>query len=158
MATDKKHIAVYLDKENQTALEEYIERHGGIKYSAAVNQILAAFFGNSPSAIPGNIPTPDDIEATVKKLFEEYLSKIPSNTLSNIPIDEILERLSSLERKLEDLSNIPEAIPDNILNQSVVETEQILSNIPGIAPDEVTAISVEVEPAIASIPQTSESA
>ena len=140
MATDKKHIAVYLDKENEKSLMEYIKQHGGIKYSAAVNQILATFFGNSLS----KIPVTDALEATIKRIVEEQLSKIPSSTPSNVPSDEVLERLSNLEQKLAHLSNIPETIPGNLLEQEIVEPEQILSNIPGIAPSEVGSVSLEV--------------
>ncbi|MGB3205169.1 MAG: hypothetical protein WBB28_09290 [Crinalium sp.] len=161
MATDKKHIAVYLDKENEKSLMEYIKQHGGIKYSAAVNQILSTFFGNSLS----NLPVTDELEATITRIVEEQLSKLPSITPSNLPSYEVLERLSSLEKKLEDLSSIPEVIPGNLLNQSVVEPdllpsnipetipgsvlgqevvepEQILSNIPGIRPSEVGTVSL----------------
>ncbi|AFZ15501.1 hypothetical protein Cri9333_4723 (plasmid) [Crinalium epipsammum PCC 9333] len=140
MATDKKHIAVYLDKGNEKSLMEYIKQHGGIKYSAAVNQILATFFGNSLS----NLPVTDELEATITRIVEEQLSKLPSITPSDLPSAEVLERLSTLENKLEDLSNIPETIPGNILEQEVVEPEQILSNIPGIAPSEVGSVSLEV--------------
>ncbi|AFZ15705.1 hypothetical protein Cri9333_4949 (plasmid) [Crinalium epipsammum PCC 9333] len=138
MATDKKHIAVYLDKENEKSLMEYIKQHGGIKYSAAVNQILATFFGNSLS----NLPVTDKLEATITRIVEEQLSKISSITPSNVPSDEVLERLSILENKLEDLSSIPETIPSSLLEQEVVEPGQILSNIPGIAPSEVGGVSL----------------
>lgn len=144
MATDKKHIAVYLDKENEKSLMEYIKQHGGIKYSAAVNQILATFFGHSLS----NLPVTDELEATIKRIVEEQLSRIPSISPSNISSDEVLERLSSLEQKLEDLSSIPETIPGNLLEQEIVEIvepEQILSNIPGIRPSEVPSVSLEVD-------------
>ena len=138
MATDKKHIAVYLDKENEKSLMEYIKQHNGIKYSAAVNQILATFFGNSLS----NLPVTDELEGTITRIVEEQLSKLPSNTPSNVPNNEVLERLSSLEKKLEDLSNIPETIPGKLLEQEAVEPEQILSNIPGIIPSEMGSVSL----------------
>jgi hypothetical protein len=87
MATDKKHIAVYLAPEVEQALIAFCEQKGliskkGTMYSAGVNAALAAFFGiadidnilqsssNTPSKssnIPNNLP-----------------STIPNNT-GNIP-------------------------------------------------------------------------
>jgi hypothetical protein len=81
MATDKKHIAVYLDPAVEQALIAFCEQKGmvskkGFMYSAGVNAVLAEFFGVS-SAEPGNTPT--------------QLSNIPmtGNTptrASNIPV------------------------------------------------------------------------
>jgi len=87
MATDKKHIAVYLDPAVERALIAFCEQKGlkskkGFMYSAGVNAALAAFFGiadidnilqsssNTPSK-PSNIPS-------------NQPSTIPSNT-GNIP-------------------------------------------------------------------------
>ena len=67
MATDKKHIAVYLAPEIEQALIAFCEQKGliskkGTMFSAGVNTALAQFFGvadaeasNIPSAT-GNIP------------------------------------------------------------------------------------------------------
>ena len=86
MATDKKHIAVYLAPEVEQALIAFCQEKGliskkGIMYSAGVNAALAQFFeiadteaSNTPSTI-GNIPA-------------KQVSTIPNNTgniLSNIP-------------------------------------------------------------------------
>jgi hypothetical protein len=93
MATDKKHIAVYLDPAVEQALIAFCEQKGlkskkGFMYSAGVNAALAAFFGiadidnilqsssNTPSK-PSNIPS-------------NQASTIPSNTgniPSNIPVE-----------------------------------------------------------------------
>lgn len=48
MPTLKKHIAVYLSGDNERHLEKYCEEKG-LKYSAAVNEILSMFFGESDS-------------------------------------------------------------------------------------------------------------
>jgi hypothetical protein len=73
MATDKKHIAVYLAPEVEQALIAFCQAKGliskkGTMYSAGVNAALAAFFGiadidnilqsssNTPSK-PSNIPS-----------------------------------------------------------------------------------------------------
>jgi hypothetical protein len=92
MATDKKHIAVYLAPEIEQALVAFCEQKGlkskkGFMYSAGVNAALAAFFGiadidnilqsssNTPSAI-STIPNP-------------IVSTIPKNPTSNIPAGSI---------------------------------------------------------------------
>jgi hypothetical protein len=92
MATDKKHIAVYLAPEIEQALIAFCEQKGlkskkGFMYSAGVNAALAAFFGiadidnilesssNTPNAI-STIPNP-------------AASTIPKNTTSNIPAGSI---------------------------------------------------------------------
>ncbi|MEG3849098.1 hypothetical protein, partial [Microcoleus sp. herbarium13] len=67
MATDKKHIAVYLDPAVEAALVAFCEQKGlkskkGTMFSAGVNAALAEFFriaGSEVSNIPiitGNIP------------------------------------------------------------------------------------------------------
>jgi hypothetical protein len=86
MATEKKHIAVYLAPEVEQALIAFCQEKGliskkGTMYSAGVNAALAQFFGitdaeasNTPSAT-GNIP-------------RKLISTIPNDTgniLGNIP-------------------------------------------------------------------------
>ncbi len=89
MATDKKHIAVYLAPEVEQALIAFCQEKGliskkGTMYSAGVNAALAQFFdiadtdasntplttGNTPSNI-GNIPA-------------KRVNTIPNN-IGNIP-------------------------------------------------------------------------
>ena len=89
MATDKKHIAVYLAPEVEQALIAFCQEKGliskkGTMYSAGVNVALAQFFGiadtetsNTPSVI-SNIPS-DSGNIPVK-----WVSTIPNNS-SNIP-------------------------------------------------------------------------
>ncbi|MCW6053641.1 hypothetical protein K4039_27220 [Lyngbya sp. CCAP 1446/10] len=83
MATDKKHIAVYLDKAVEDALNEFciansMESKKGPMYSAAVNKALAQFFG-----IPST--TPDTIL---------------SATRDTIPGNKVAQRLAELENQL----------------------------------------------------------
>jgi len=86
MATDKKHIAVYLDPAVEQALIAFCERKGliskkGFMYSAGVNAALAEFFSIADTEA-GNIPLSDNIP-----LSSNILGKI-SNTLNdsrNIP-------------------------------------------------------------------------
>jgi hypothetical protein len=89
MATDKKHIAVYLAPEVEQALIAFCQEKGliskkGIMYSAGVNAALAQFFGiadietsNTPSTI-GNIPN------NTGNIPVKRASNIPSKT-GNIP-------------------------------------------------------------------------
>lgn len=93
MATDKKHIAVYLAPEVEQALIAFCQEKGliskkGTMYSAGVNAALAQFFGivddevsNTPLAT-GNTPS-DSGNIPVKRV-----STIPnnsSNILGNTP-------------------------------------------------------------------------
>src|SRR4028119_712335 len=76
MATDKKHIAVYLDKVVEQALSEFCTANGleskkGLMYSAAVNKALAQYFQLEN-------PTPD---TTPNKTSDS----VPSNTSNNTP-------------------------------------------------------------------------
>lgn len=95
MATDKKHIAVYLAPEVEQALIAFCESKGliskkGTMFSAGVNAALAQFFGiadtetsnipstssNIPYKLTGNIPT--------------STGNIPSNTPSESLAVEVL--------------------------------------------------------------------
>ena len=80
MATDKKHIAVYLDPAVEQALIAFCEQKGliskkGFMYSAGVNAALAEFFGIADTEA-GNIPQSGNILE---------LSNIPITSFSNIP-------------------------------------------------------------------------
>ena len=129
MATDKKHIAVYLDPAVEQALIAFCEQKGliskkGFMYSTGVNAALAKFFsigeteaGNIP--LNGNIPPSDNILGKASNTLDD-LRNIPaifaSNILDgdNIPLDtgNILTRRD----------NIPVRSASNILLES--------SNIP----------------------------
>ena len=88
MATDKKHIAVYLDKAVEDALSKFCTDNGleskkGLMYSAAVNKVLAQFFGvesTTHSTTPGNtsnnIPDtiPDNLDQRIAEIFEHKMS------------------------------------------------------------------------------------
>jgi hypothetical protein len=117
MATDKKHIAVYLNPAVEQALIAFCQEKGliskkGTMYSAGVNAALAAFFGiadidnilQSSGNIPGNTPSKPNT--------------IPSNSGNTPPKS----------------SNIPSSQPSNIPNS--------ISNIPGNTPSEAFAVEV----------------
>ncbi|MEG4521133.1 MULTISPECIES: hypothetical protein [unclassified Microcoleus] len=82
MATDKKHIAVYLDPAVEQALTEFCTANGmeskkGPMYSAAVNRALTQYF--------------------------QLVSSLPDNTLDNTPsttLDNTLaQRLAEIEER-----------------------------------------------------------
>jgi hypothetical protein len=100
MATDKKHIAVYLDPAVEQTLVAFCQKKGliskkGTMYSAGVNAALAAFFGivdidnilqpgsNTPaksSNIPGSQPS----------TIPNNSSTIPSNIPSEVLVMEVM--------------------------------------------------------------------
>ena len=97
MATDKKHIAVYLAPEVEQALIAFCESKGliskkGTMYSAGVNAALAQFFGiadTDASTIPlttGNIPSKS---STIPSKLASNIPDNISNTLGNIPSETI---------------------------------------------------------------------
>jgi hypothetical protein len=72
MATDKKHIAVYLDPAVEQALIAFCEQKGliskkGFMYSAGVNAALAEFFSIADTEA-GNIPPSGNIPQVVTYL------------------------------------------------------------------------------------------
>jgi hypothetical protein len=107
MATDKKHIAVYLDPAVEQALIAFCEQKGlkskkGFMYSAGVNAALAAFFGiadidnilQSSSSTPSAIstipnPTTSTIPSAISTIPNPTTSTIPKNATSNIPAGSI---------------------------------------------------------------------
>jgi hypothetical protein len=96
MATDKKHIAVYLAPEVEQALIAFCQEKGliskkGTMYSAGVNAALAAFFGivDIDNILQSSSNTPSKS------------SNIPNGQASNIP---------------NNAGNIPSNIPNNIGN------------------------------------------
>jgi hypothetical protein len=103
MATDKKHIAVYLAPEVEQALITFCQEKGliskkGTMFSAGVNAALAQFFGiadtrtsNTPaetSSIPqdtGNILIASDIPASASNIPDKSIDNIPDKVVGNIP-------------------------------------------------------------------------
>jgi hypothetical protein len=96
MATDKKHIAVYLAPEVEQALIAFCQEKGliskkGTMYSAGVNAALAAFFGiadidnilqsssNTPSK-SSNIPSSQP--STIPNNIGNILGNTPSEALA----------------------------------------------------------------------------
>jgi hypothetical protein len=91
MATDKKHIAVYLDPAVEQALIAFCEQKGliskkGFMYSAGVNAALAEFFSIADTET-GNIPSDGgNILGEVSNTLNDSRN-IPVSSASNIPLE-----------------------------------------------------------------------
>jgi len=134
MATDKKHIAVYLDPAVEQALIAFCEQKGliskkGFMYSAGVNVALAEFFsiadteaGNIPSS--GNTPSSGNILAEASNTLNN-LRNIPATSVSNISASNI----PASDNVPSDIGNI---LPrrDNIPVSSAGNIPPEVSNIP----------------------------
>jgi hypothetical protein len=88
MATDKKHIAVYLDPAVEQALIAFCEQKGliskkGFMYSAGVNAALAEFFSIADTEA-GNIPLSGNILGKASNTLDD-LRNIPATSASDIP-------------------------------------------------------------------------
>jgi len=85
MATDKKHIAVYLDPAVEAALIEFCEQNNliskkGTMFSAGVNVVLAEAFNIQIDAKPRNAHLHNQIgelQADIKNLYQA-LDKVGS--------------------------------------------------------------------------------
>jgi hypothetical protein len=91
MATDKKHIAVYLDPAVEQALIAFCEQKGliskkGFMYSAGVNAALAEFF-SIPDTEAGNIPPTGNRLGKASNTLSD-LRNIPATSASDIPADD----------------------------------------------------------------------
>ena len=91
MATDKKHIAVYLDPAVEKALIAFCEQKGliskkGTMYSAGVNAALAAFFGIAD--IDNILQSSSNTPSTTSTIPSPTTSNTPSTT-STIPSESI---------------------------------------------------------------------
>jgi hypothetical protein len=83
MATDKKHIAVYLAPEVEQALVAFCEQKGliskkGTMYSAGVNAALAAFFGIGD--IDNILQSSSNTPSESSNIPSRQPSTIPNNT------------------------------------------------------------------------------
>jgi len=92
MATDKKHIAVYLAPEIEQALIAFCEQKGlkskkGFMYSAGVNAALAAFFGIAD--IDNILQSSSNTPSAISTIPDPTASTIPENATSNIPAGSI---------------------------------------------------------------------
>jgi regulator of replication initiation timing len=140
MATDKKHIAVYLDPAVEQALIAFCEQKGliskkGFMYSAGVNAALAEFFSIADTEV-GNIPpSSGNILGNVSNTLND-LRNIPATSASDIPAGDniLLDRGNILTRRdnipIKSASNIPlesSNIPLKSLVMEVLPGKQSLS-------------------------------
>ena len=144
MATDKKHIAVYLDPAAEQALIAFCEQKGmvskkGFMYSAGVNAVLAEFFGLS-SAEPGN--TPQKLRNIPSDLNNTPLSGSNILVADNIPTDTVTQeitdtRISALEERIEvlqeslqeSLKALWEALPGKLESGDSAELPKVDSGV-----------------------------
>jgi hypothetical protein len=115
MATDKKHIAVYLDPAVEQALIAFCEQKGliskkGFMYSAGVNAALAEFFSIADTEA-GNIPPSGNILGKASNTLND-LRNIPATSASDIPDDNIPLDTGNILAKRDNIpirsaSNIP---------------------------------------------------
>src|SRR4028119_2442305 len=94
MATDKKHIAVYLDPAVEQALIAFCQEKGliskkGTMYSAGVNAALAQFFdivdteaSNTPSERSNTPSKSSNIPSNHPSIIPNISGNIPGNILS----------------------------------------------------------------------------
>ena len=123
MATDKKHIAVYLDPAVEQALVAFCEQKGliskkGFMYSAGVNAALAEFFSIADTEA-GNIPpSSGNILGDASNTLND-LRNIPAS--DNIPSDtgNILARRDNIP--VISANNIPPELSNIPLKSLVME-------------------------------------
>ena len=131
MATDKKHIAVYLDPAVEQALIAFCEQKGliskkGFMYPAGVNAALAEFF-NIADSEAGNIPPSGNTLGKASNTLND-LRNIPATSADNIPADNILTKRNNIP--VRPASNIPlesSNIPLKSLVMEVLPGKQSLS-------------------------------
>jgi hypothetical protein len=139
MATDKKHIAVYLDPAVEQALIAFCEQKGliskkGFMYSAGVNAALAEFF-NIADIEAGNIPpNSGNILGDASNTLNN-LRNIPAASASNIPaVDNIPSDSGNILLKRDNIpatsaSNIPVEFSNILLKRDNIPATSA-SNIP----------------------------
>jgi hypothetical protein len=131
MATDKKHIAVYLDPAVEQALIAFCEQKRliskkGFMYSAGVNAALPEFFSIADTEV-GNIPQNSGNILDKASNTLNDLRNIPTTSASNIPsgdnipsdIGNILPRCDNIPIRF--ASNIPPELSNIPLKSVVME-------------------------------------
>jgi len=116
MATDKKHIAVYLDPAVEQALIAFCEQKGliskkGFMYSAGVNAALAEFFSIADTEA-GNIPPNSGNILSEARNTLSNLRNRPATFASNIPANDNIP--SGIGNILPRRDNIPVSSVSNI--------------------------------------------
>jgi len=151
MATDKKHIAVYLDPAAEQALIAFCEQKGmvskkGFMYSAGVNAVLAEFFGLSSAKLDN---TPQKLSNIPSELNNTPLSGSNIPVANNIPTDKVTQeitdtRISALEERIEVLQ---ESLQESLkaLWEALPGKSEGLSDSPELLKLEVTDTELQRE-------------
>jgi hypothetical protein len=152
MATDKKHIAVYLDPAVEQALITFCEQKGliskkGFMYSAGVNAALAEFFSLADTEA-GNIPLSGNTPSKSGNILGNASNTL--NDLRNIPLSGNTPSksgniLGNASNTLNDLRNIPATSASNIPtgNNIPLDTGNILTKLDNIPVSSVSNIPLE---------------
>jgi regulator of replication initiation timing len=151
MATDKKHIAVYLDPAVEQALIAFCEQKGliskkGFMYSAGVNAALAEFFSIADTEA-GNIPPSGNILGKASNTLSD-LRNIPATSASDTPAgDNIPLGIGNILTKSD---NIPVSSVGNIpLESSNIPLKSLVMEVlPGkqsLSEAEVDSLRQELE-------------
>lgn len=95
MATDKKHIAVYLAPEVEQALIAFCQEKGliskkGTMYSAGVNAALAKFFGIADTEASNTPLAASNIPVKQVSTIPNNIGNIPGNTPSEALAVEVM--------------------------------------------------------------------
>jgi regulator of replication initiation timing len=179
MATDKKHIAVYLAPEVEQALIAFCERKGlkskkGIMFSAGVNAALSEFFGTS-GIEESNTPQerdniPQSSGNTLCALSDNIpiaASNIPTNT-DNIPSESFIvealpgkpqvseDKIGLLTKELQDSKTSYEALLESstyVTNKLQLEVQELRSQL-----EQERADREQVEAKLAEVKQNSPAA
>jgi hypothetical protein len=130
MATDKKHIAVYLDPAVEQALIAFCSQKGliskkGFMYSAGVNAALAEFF-NIADTEAGNIPPNSGNILGKASNTLNNLRNIPATSASNIPSEDNIPPGNNIPSDLGNILPRRDNIP--VISASNIPLES--SNIP----------------------------
>ncbi len=160
MATDKKHIAVYLDPAVEQALIAFCEKKGliskkGFMYSAGVNAALAEFF-NIVDIEAGNIPPnagniPSNIPGSSASSIP---GNIPNSSASNIPAEDNIPFKDNIPLDIGNIlprrDNIPSSSASNIpLESSNISLKSLVMEVlPGkqsLSEAEVDSLRQELE-------------
>jgi hypothetical protein len=145
MATDKKHIAVYLDPAVEQALIAFCEQKGliskkGFMYSAGVNAALAEFFSLAGTEA-GNTPSNSgNVLGNASNTLND-LRNIPATSASDIPAGDNIPL---------DTGNIPSSIDDTILSNigNIPAKNLVVEVVPGkhhLSESEVESLRQELE-------------
>ena len=149
MATDKKHIAVYLDPAVEQALVTFCQQRGliskkGTMYSAGVNAALAAFFGiaDIDNILQSSSNTPQKLRNIPSELNNTPLPASNILVADNIPIDTVTQevtdtRISALEERIEvlqeslqeSLKALWEALPGKLESGDSAELPKVDSGV-----------------------------